>query len=217
VVASDCETVTYADDDHDGFTADVDCNDHNGSIHPGAIDTPGDGIDEDCAGGDAPLPVVDADHDGSVPPADCNDHNAAIRPGATDVPENGVDENCDGHDAAFPVLDAPITNRWQYGSRTRVLQLEVSRLTAGTRVKVTCRTKAKGCPFASKTVAVRRGKAKLTSLFKHRRLKPGARIDVSITAPAAIGKLVRFTIRRNRIPKAQTLCIRPGARPAAHC
>jgi Ca2+-binding RTX toxin-like protein len=212
-----CEHVNLPDADHDGYTEDVDCNDHDASIHPGAVDTPGDGIDQDCSGGDAPLPILDADHDGSVPPADCNDHNAAIHPGATDIPENGVDENCDGHDAGYPVLDAPITNRWLFGSTTRVILLEVKGLPAGAKVKVTCKTKAKGCPFTSKTAAVRGGKAKLTSLFKHRKLKPGARIDVSVTAPAAIGKLVRFTIRRNKIPKAQTLCIRPGAKPAASC
>jgi Putative metal-binding motif len=212
-----CEHVTLPDADHDGYTEDVDCNDHSGSIHPGAVDTPGDGIDQDCSGGDAPLPIVDIDHDGSVPPADCNDHNAAIHPGATDIPENRVDENCDGHDAAYPTLDAPITNRWLFGTTTRVILLEVKGVPAGATVKVRCKTKAKGCPFRSKRVAVKRGKAKLTSLFKHRKLKPGARIDVSITAPAAIGKLVRFTMRRNKIPKAQALCIRPGAKPAARC
>jgi hypothetical protein len=216
-VASDCETVTYADDDHDGFTADVDCNDHSAAIHPGAVDTPGDGIDQDCSGGDAPLPIVDNDHDGSVPPADCNDHNAAIHPGATDIPENGVDENCDGHDASYPVLDSPITNRWLFGTTTRVILLEVKGVPAGATVRVTCKTKAKGCPFARKRASIKRGRAKLTPLFKHRKLRPGARIDVSITAPASIGKLVRFTIRRNKIPKAQTLCIRPGAKPSPRC
>lgn len=39
----------------DGLSATAgDCNDGNGSIYPGAPDTPGDGIDQDCDGADTP-------------------------------------------------------------------------------------------------------------------------------------------------------------------
>jgi RHS repeat-associated protein len=42
------------DQDHDGFTPNMgDCNDGSASIHPGAFDPPGDGIDQDCNGRDA--------------------------------------------------------------------------------------------------------------------------------------------------------------------
>ncbi len=45
-----------------GYVADsTDCNDGAPSIHPGAIDIPGDGIDQDCDGADATLPDTGAD------------------------------------------------------------------------------------------------------------------------------------------------------------
>jgi hypothetical protein len=47
------------DKDGDGFCPKgrrVDCDDSQKDVHPGATDTPGDGIDQDCSGADAPPP-----------------------------------------------------------------------------------------------------------------------------------------------------------------
>jgi virginiamycin B lyase len=44
------------DHDGDGYPQPIDCNDSVAAIHPGAIDKPGDRIDQDCSGGDAPYP-----------------------------------------------------------------------------------------------------------------------------------------------------------------
>ncbi|HXK20547.1 MAG TPA: hypothetical protein VNG33_22205, partial [Polyangiaceae bacterium] len=52
-----------ADRDHDGVSAAFaggDCDDHDPSVSPRAIDVPGNGKDEDCQGGDAKLVAVTA-------------------------------------------------------------------------------------------------------------------------------------------------------------
>lgn len=48
-------SVNNKDQDGDGADVPADCNDHDASIHPGATDVPGDGIDQDCSGADAAM------------------------------------------------------------------------------------------------------------------------------------------------------------------
>ena len=108
--------VSYADIDNDGYTSDVDCDDNNADINPGASETC-NGIDDNCSGtadeGVTTTYYADADGDtygdaGSTTEAcsmpegyvsdntDCNDGNADINPAASEVC-NGIDDNCDGN------------------------------------------------------------------------------------------------------------------------
>ncbi|MEM6957233.1 MAG: peptidoglycan DD-metalloendopeptidase family protein [Myxococcota bacterium] len=60
---------SLVDNDDDGFTVDVDCDDSKAAVFPGAREFCDDGIDQDCSGVDATCaPGVDAGVDGGVEP-----------------------------------------------------------------------------------------------------------------------------------------------------
>jgi hypothetical protein len=101
-------------------------------------------------------------------------------------------------------IEAPIRTFWDVKARgTRVLQFLVKHVPADGHVAISCR--GKGCPFRSKTVKVKGSRANALSLFKRRRLRPGTRVEVRITAPDRIGRVVRYTIARNKLPTSRDL------------
>jgi len=186
---SGCETVLRPDDDLDGSPAPIDCNDHSPAIRPGAGDTPGDGIDQDCSGADTPAPPR--------------------------APVSGLAPT--GRVTVTQIV-APVRNRWLVKRRvTKVTAFSVSGAPAGGRVTVTC--EGKGCPFAKRSRQVPpNGKVGFTGALDGHRLKPGAVIEVRITARGWIGKVVRYTVRKGKLPKAETLCLAPGAsKPGTRC
>ena len=108
--------------EHAGYvTTPGDCDETDPTIHPGADETPADGVDSDCDGGDRCY--TDADLDGfaavegtaasedlsctgegeaEAPGEDCDDRNASIYPGAPEVAGDGIDQDCDGADLESP-------------------------------------------------------------------------------------------------------------------
>jgi len=113
--------IAVEDIDQDGFTSDVDCDDNNPDVFPGAEEIC-DGLDNDCNGqvdefqtflswwidsdgdgfGEGPMEsrIVDcAQPEGYVQNYDdCDDTNPDINPNADEIPNNGIDEDCDGMD-----------------------------------------------------------------------------------------------------------------------
>ena len=92
-------TPVVPDLDGDGYTEEAgDCDDTDPAVHPGAEETPYDGVDQDCSGAD----LVDVDQDGAVAEDaggdDCDDGNPGIHPGAEEVACDEVDQDCSGGD-----------------------------------------------------------------------------------------------------------------------
>jgi len=80
--------------DGDGFSPPADCDDSDPMTNPGAVDVCGDGIDNDCFGGDVDCATVeDDDGDGYPNDVDCQPDDPFINPS---VPEacDGIDNNC---------------------------------------------------------------------------------------------------------------------------
>lgn len=212
----DCENVTVVgpDNDGDGSKPPIDCDDNNAAVKPGGNDIPGNGLDEDCSGADAPL--LDADQDGVTDEKDCDDGNKAIRPGAVDKPGNGIDEDCDGADDPYPVVVGTVAVLFS-SSRAgmRITLLRITGAQAGARVQVRCR--GRGCPFARRSLRLRRGRVVGTRLFRGRRLRPGAVFELRLTATDTIGKVRRLTVRRGGRFRQQSLCLKPGKRSPSAC
>lgn len=93
--SADTGELVIEDLDGDGFTSNVDCDDSDDQVYPGAEEFPYDGIDQDCDGVD----LTDADEDGFdamvVGGDDCNDNDASSNPDATEVCDD-EDNDCNG-------------------------------------------------------------------------------------------------------------------------
>ncbi|MCP4352976.1 MAG: hypothetical protein GY795_46590 [Desulfobacterales bacterium] len=100
------------DADKDGYTEEQgDCNDNNGTVHPGASENCNDNKDNDCdgnydcadsecAGHYSCRVCTDHDYDGYYAEsgcgefADCNDYDKTVYPGATEICNDNKDNDC---------------------------------------------------------------------------------------------------------------------------
>jgi hypothetical protein len=215
-IIAECETGT--DTDVDGFSTAVDCNDAAANIFPGAPEILENGVDENCNGVDDRN--LDRDADGFPLPADCNDADGAIHPGALEIRGNKIDENCDRRAEPFAVLPSLVSATWRLTpSATKLHKLVVRNAPKGARIVLTC--KGPGCAFnKAKRLTVKRDldPVGLDRFFgRSKRLRPTARVTVSVTAAQSVGRIYSWRIKRNEVPTADIDCVDPGAKKGQPC
>jgi hypothetical protein len=214
-IIAECEA--GVDGDGDGFASFVDCNDGQPAIHPGVVDIVENGIDENCDGADARN--LDRDADGFPIPADCNDAAPAIHPGVLEIRGNQVDENCDSRAPGFALLRSLVSSNWRVGRRvTRLRTLIVRNAPAGARIAVRCQ--GDGCPFKrTKRATVPRDLApvSLRRFFGKAKLRRGARVRVTVTAPAFVGRTYTYRIKVGEVPATTIVCTQPGEAKGQIC
>jgi hypothetical protein len=167
-------------------------------------------------GGSPPPPPVDADRDGFSPPTDCSDTNSTVWPGAREIPGNGLDDDCAGGDQSARVA-ATVSVGWRLSRRgARVLRMDVVEAPAGATVTVLC--DGRGCGFDRRDATTGEdGSASFGKLFR-RRLRPRTIVEVRVTAPNMIGKVVRYRIRGKRLePRRWRLCLPPTVAEPTEC
>ncbi len=101
------------------------------------------------------------------------------------------------------------TLQWTFGyhrTYTQVIFLEAFGIANGTRVTAAC--EGTGCPFRKlRSATSTGGTLDLLPLFRHRRLRAGARITVRLTHPHWVGKFYSFTMRGSRPPVVVLSCL----------
>ena len=88
---------------------------------------------------------------------------------------------------------------------------------AGARVRGVCLGRHHGCPRRSVVRRSRSPRAVVRLRRFERRLRPGAVIQVFVTAPEAIGKYVRFRVAPGRAPSRRDMCVAPAGVAPARC
>ena len=113
--------------------------------------------------------------------------------------------------APLPIRASLSSNFAVHRRYTKITLLEVRDAEPGIAIEVRC--KGRGCPWAKRTVQPGR----TPKALKRARLRPGAKLEVWITKPGTIGKVVRIAVRRKQVPRRVALCLPPAVAGPARC
>ena len=85
---------------------------------------------------------------------------------------------------------------------------------------VELRCSGRHCPFKRKhdERAVGRPHQRAAPIKRYRsRFRAGQTLELRITAPDKIGKVIRYPLKRGDTPVSRTLCLAPGAKSPTRC
>lgn len=234
--STDISDAQVPDADGDGYKPPADCKDGDPSIHPGAYDIPGDGIDQDCDGSDAraaatPTPAPTPTPTATKPAATPTPTPAVTK--TTTKPSTATTTKATGTSAAGSTTDASattslgilpatatphITFRLLAGGRsTRAIKVTVAGIPAGATVRVRCR--GTGCPSKGYQQTFKNALQHLVirSLFARARLRPGVKIDARVTLPGWTGRSNRYTVNAGAKPDSSVRCLAPTTAKIVSC
>ena len=117
----------------------------------------------------------------------------------------------------LPRIDVPVSHKFsRRGTRTRITRLRARRIPAGAQVTLHCF--GSRCPFSRRFVPISRTRvADASRTIRRFWLRPGAAIELRVTAPGTIGQVTRYAIRRGRAPRVTKRCLAPGAVTPKSC
>jgi Ca2+-binding RTX toxin-like protein len=159
----------------------------------------------------------DVDNDGIPAPADCDDHDPTRRPGLPDKPGDGIDQDCSGADTPYSRVLSVLSYMYFATKTTKFSAFSVGDPLPNTTVELRC--SGKKCPF--KGVKTVKGTAKgggtlsIVKPLKKLKFTPKQVLEVRVLVPDMIGKVVQYTIVKNKGPKSKFLCLspKPGSKP----
>src|SRR5262249_53888579 len=104
---------------------------------------------------------------------------------------------------------AGVQDNLSYGTDgTKFIKLTLSHMPKGSTLLVSCgrNNLVDNCPGYLTALLPRNGRVDVARHLGHRRLKPGTTLDLWLYKPDYISDVLRYTIRRDRLPKVEHLC-----------
>jgi allantoicase len=127
-----------------------------------------------------------------------------------------------------PRIDATVQSKWAFDRRTGrhfyLFRLKVVGPPAGSAAQLRCA--GRRCPFQSRRFTrIRRGAITLYKLvkaarvvkLKNRHFRARQTVQLRITAPGYIGKVVKYRLKRRKLPVGRVLCLPPGTSKPVKC